>query len=128
MKYTWNQFEEDVEGILKWMSSHEGKFDKIYGIPKGGLPLAVKLCNMVEGIPLILDRDKVDERTLVVDDISDTGKTLEEFKKLDCLIVALFIHKNTTVLPNFYLREKKDEWIDFPWDNSGKKYRDGTHL
>lgn len=128
MEYTWEQFDEDVEKIIEWISSEKKIFDSIYGVPKGGLVLAVKLCNMLN-LPLVLEKDKITERTLVVDDISDNGRTLEPFRKRGNVIVTIFFHKKTTVYPDFYLREKiGNDWVNFPWDNPKKKYRDGTKV
>lgn len=126
MEYTWEQFDEDVKKIIEWILSGKMTFGSIYGVPKGGLVLAVKLCNMLD-LPLVLERGKITKETLVVDDISDSGKTLKPFRDNGNVIVTIFFHKQTTVYPNFCLREKiGDDWIDFPWDNPEKKYRDGT--
>jgi len=128
MEYTWEQFDEDVKKIIEWILSRKEVFDNIYGVPKGGLVLAVKLCNMLY-LPLILEVRKITKKTLVVDDISDSGKTLELFRKKGNTIITIFFHKQTTVYPDFCLREKiGDNWVNFPWDNSEKKYRDGTKV
>jgi len=113
MEYTWDKFDEDVMKMKERISSLWCK--NIYGIPRGGLVLAVKL-SYLTGIPLLLDKEKVTYDTLVVDDISDSGKTLKEFKEKGCIIFTIFYHKNTVTIPDFYLREKKDNWITFPWE------------
>jgi len=126
MEYTWEQFDEDVKKIIEWILSGKMTFDSIYGVPRGGLVLAVKLCNMLS-LPLVLEGGKITKKTLVVDDISDSGKTLEPFCKRGNIIVTIFFHKQTTVYPDFCLREKiGNDWVHFPWDNPEKKYRDGT--
>ena len=58
---------------------------------------------------------------LVVDDISDTGKTfqyvkremLNDIKELRC--VSFFIKDKTGFTPRYY-GEKTSEWIVFPWE------------
>ena len=118
-KYTWKQFDEDTKKIIKWLNEDVVnmfgifKIDGVYGIPKGGLPLAVKLCNKLD-VPLILDKNKITDKTLVVDDISDTGKTLKSF--IDHLNCTIFIHEGTNAYPDFWLRKKYKEWIVFPWE------------
>ena len=81
MKYTWQEFDKDCLKIVEWIKSENLTFKNVYGPPRGGLPLAVKLSHLLN-IPLSLDTIK--QNTLVVDDISDTGNTLfpikEEFK------------------------------------------------
>ena len=44
MKYTWKEFDEDVKKIVEWLK--DKNFSNIYGVPRGGLPLAVKLSNI----------------------------------------------------------------------------------
>jgi hypoxanthine phosphoribosyltransferase len=118
--YTWRQFEQDCDHIVKWIKSHSKlKFKNVYGIPRGGLPLAVKMSNSLE-IPLIMDKGKISKETLIVDDISDTGETLKKlistFNLTDNVIVTLFLYKQTKVYPHLWLREKKRNWIRFPWE------------
>jgi hypoxanthine phosphoribosyltransferase len=113
MKYTWNKFDEDVQKIAQRISPLWCK--NIYGIPRGGLVLAVKLSYLCD-IPLLIDKEKITYDTLVVDDISDSGKTLKEFKEKGCIVMTIYYHKNTILMPDFCLREKKSEWITFPWE------------
>ena len=110
-KYTWEEFDKDVKKIVKWLKNK--KFSNIYGVPRGGLPLAVKLSNILKK-PLVIDEKKISKETLIVDDISDTGETLAKFK--GHLIVTLFYHKQTKTLPDFWIREKTCDWIIFPWE------------
>ncbi len=115
LKYSWKEFDVDCQIIKEWIEHQNIEFEEIYGIPKGGLPLAVKLCNLLN-IPLLTHPQHVSKSTLVVDDISDSGKTLKVFKMMGCKIVTIFFHKQTITLPDFFIREKKDEWIVFPWE------------
>ena len=114
MKYTWKHFDKDTRKIEKWLRIRRERFNSVYGIPRGGLVIAVKISNKF-GIPLLLDKEEINEGTLIVDDISDTGKTLKKFKEKN-LIVTLFYHKDTIAFPNFTIREKKKDWIIFPWE------------
>ena len=43
--YTWEDFDRDVKKILRELNHNNWKIEGIYGVPKGGLPLAVKLAN-----------------------------------------------------------------------------------
>lgn len=60
---------------------------------------------------------------LVVDDLSDKGKTLEYirryFDKIDVKLrfATLYIKKDTTFVPNLYVRSySTEEWLVFPWE------------
>ena len=68
------------------------------------------------------------EKIVLVDDISDSGDTLEaiikvlkkDYPNLDIKVATIFYKKNTKVMPNFYIKET-NEWIVFFWDNKGQK-------
>ena len=68
-----------------------------------------------------------DSKVLVVDDISDTGHTLEYIKNElstnyglnNIRFATLFTKKSTTYIPDYYVTEFPDEsWLVFPWENS----------
>ncbi|MCK5624978.1 hypothetical protein KAI04_04000 [Candidatus Pacearchaeota archaeon] len=112
--YNWEETGLLIKELIEKVKSSNINFDGVYGIPKGGLPIAVSLSYALD-IPLLLSPT---EKTLIVDDISDTGKTLEIFKKKK--IACLFLTKWTTMIPDFWIKEKlnKNEWIVFPWDEN----------
>lgn len=120
IKYSWIQFEKDVAKLQKDLYTHIPFFKNVYGIPKGGLVLATTLAYRL-GKPLITDPSKITNKTLIVDDISDTGNTLGNHTKKYpnyYLVVTLFIHKLTMFLPNYFYRFKKSdkEWVVMPWE------------
>tara|TARA_R100001163_G_C5059964_1_gene196704 strand:- start:357 stop:761 length:405 start_codon:yes stop_codon:yes gene_type:complete len=116
--YNW----EDVEGRVSDLCQrlkHES-FEVVYGVPRGGLIVAVLISHKL-GIPLITDfRDMYGEKFLVVDDIADTGRTLERHKKLEVCKYAKFAtldyHKQSVVVPDYWVSEKTDSWIVYPWE------------
>lgn len=112
--YSWNQFDEDAEKIAEWANGQN--FKTIYGIPKGGLPLAVKLAHLLD-VSLILNKDDITKNTLIVDDIINTGGTVGRL--LSSLgrgfrVATLFCNEKS-VKPDFYAR-KKTKWVRFPWE------------
>ena len=115
--YTYEQFENDCKKIVRWVKKNNLKFDSIYGIPRGGLIMAVRLSHLLD-IPIILDQKGIYFKTLVVDDISDTGKTLQGLADYypETKIVTLYYHKQTKVVPNFWCREKKNKWVHYWWE------------
>lgn len=110
---TWEDFGEMVDSLAQQVQESELKFDGVYGIPRGGLPIAVSLSHKLN-LPLL---DEPTINTLVVDDISDTGKTLDEFTNA-YEIATLFSTDWTIVKPKYWVREKenKEDWIVFPWE------------
>ncbi|KKU06047.1 MAG: hypothetical protein UX07_C0008G0016 [Parcubacteria group bacterium GW2011_GWA2_45_30] len=114
-KYTWREFDEDVEKIAAW--ALEKKFQGIYGVPRGGLILAVVLSHRLT-IPQILSAEDITKTMLVADDISDSGKTLASLEArlgFRPHVATIFWHHDTSRKPDFSLREKKS-WIVFPWE------------
>ncbi len=112
--YSWRQFDKDVTKIIRLLEQGHKKFDGVWGPPRGGLPLAVILSHALD-IPFLLrPRSK---KTLVVDDIADTGKTLDRYAGKN-YIVTLFYHPKSTVVPNIWIRKKSKKWIVFPWEKS----------
>jgi hypoxanthine phosphoribosyltransferase len=114
-KYTWGEFEEDCKKIAGWASERHVK--NVYGIPRGGLVVAVKLSHLLD-IPLVLNREDISRDTLIVDDIIDEGNTLERL--LAAIgehhhIASLFYNKTAKHAPHFFAREKKS-WVLFPWE------------
>lgn len=110
--YTWQEFDADTRRIVsKIKNIRRHNFDGVWGPPRGGLPLAVVLSHALN-IPLLL---KPTKKTLICDDIADTGRTLDQFNNKN-IIVTIFYHNQSMVVPNIWLRQKKDKWIVFPWE------------
>lgn len=103
---SWEDFDNLCYSLANKIQASGKQFKSIYGIPRGGLIVAVKLSHIL-GIPFKEDAD------LVVDDICDSGKTLEGIKKHTA---TLHFRVGASVKPNFYVEEKKDEWIKYPWE------------
>ena len=78
--------------------------------------------------PLLLNRDFITQTTLVVDDISDTGKTLRRIaldSKIKFPTATLWVDKKTKFEPTFFCRAKKqNEWIIFPFETLKTSKRD----
>ena len=114
--YTWREFDKDVEKIVSWVGRQN--FKSVYGVPRGGLIVGVVLSHRL-GLPLKLKVEELDQETLVVDDIADSGRTLENLDKVlkfKPVAVTLFFSKDGRRRPDFYIREKKD-WVVFPWES-----------
>jgi len=86
----------------------------IYGVPRGGRGIELYLSHKTE-IPVV-EKEDIDEHTLIVDDLADTGKTLLKYKLLGCKIATIYYHKQSKVIPDVWIYEKKKDWILFPWE------------
>lgn len=84
-------------------------FDGVYGIPAGGIFLAVCLHYRL-GLPLLLAPTK---RSIVADDIVDTGKTMSHYIEKGMFCVSLFCNRKSIYKPNIWEREKEDDFYDW---------------
>ena len=110
--FTWNEFDNAVEDIASKCMFLE--FSGIYGVPRGGLCLAVALSHKLK-INLISEPKK---NSLIVDDVYETGLTLKTFKDVEGAMFFVLFSKSKPKWWNSVFIAKKSEWIVFPWENS----------
>ena len=82
---SWERFDKGCDDIASRIKSKiDGgwwRISNIYGVPRGGLVVAVKLSHLLN-LPIITDKDKIiPSKTIIVDDIVDTAGTLTETVK-----------------------------------------------
>ena len=109
--FTWNEFDSSVEYIANKCKFTD--FSGIYGVPRGGLCLAVALSHKLK-INLI---SKPKKNSLIVDDIYETGMTLNNFKDIEGAMFFVLFSKTKPTWWNTVNISKKSEWIVFPWEN-----------
>ena len=126
-RYTYKDFDQDTEklaGLIRQIAEAEGKrFTKIYGIPRGGLMVAVRLSHLL-GLPLVLREEEIDQNTIVAEDIVHTGETHKRLTKrinLRHFLVAaiFFVHEAEGLWDAVYvhsLKDNRDVWVWFPWE------------
>jgi len=143
--YSYDDFKNDTNQLIKQVQAFEP--DLIIGIARGGLTLAHALA---EGLNIrdvqtirteLYDetskREKLKifgectlgnaKRVLIVDDIADSGETLEAvmqylacgFENVEFKSSTLFYKKTSIYEPHFWINEAAD-WIDFFWERDFK--------
>ena len=110
--FTWDEFDKSVEYIADKCEFLE--FSGIYGIPRGGLCLAVALSHKLK-INLISEPLK---NSLIVDDVYETGITLKSFKNIEGAKFFVLFSKNRPTWWNSVHKAEKSDWIVFPWENT----------
>jgi hypoxanthine phosphoribosyltransferase len=110
--FTWSEFDNAVEYIANKCMFLE--FSGIYGVPRGGLCLAVALSHKLK-INLISEPKK---NSLIVDDVYETGLTLKTFKDVEGAMFFVLFSKSKPKWWNSVFIAKKSEWIVFPWENT----------
>ena len=89
-------------------------FSGIYGVPRGGLCLAVALSHKLK-IELISEPLK---NSLIVDDVYETGLTLTTFKDIEGAMFFVLFSKIKPTWWNTVFISQNNDWIVFPWENT----------
>ena len=110
--FTWSEFDKAAEHIANKCKFIE--FSGIYGVPRGGLCLAVALSHKLK-IELISEPLK---NSLIVDDVYETGLTLTTFKDIEGAVFFVLFSKIKPTWWNTVFISKKSQWIVFPWENN----------
>jgi len=122
---TWEEVENVVRYLADIYETQNLNCELILGIPRGGLVLATMLSYRLD-LPLIVEAygptTSWSSKILIVDDIADTGKTLEMVSKNlpESTIFTMHYHKQSIVTPYAWLYEKTDKWIVYPWEVTKK--------
>lgn len=141
MKYEWSEFEEEAKFLHGVIADYK-QYDAIVGITRGGVFLAGMLAelsgkkelytiglNSYKGhmktklmkLTQELHQDLVDKKILLCDDISDSGDTLIEAKRLleaygnTVTTCCLHFNKDTKLKPDYFASEAIG-WVYYPWD------------
>lgn len=125
--YTYDQFLQDCKRIAAW--GKDKNFTGVYGIPRGGLAVALWLSHMMNA-ELILKIEDITPRTLVVDDITDTGATMKKLLGMvlaDVKTATLFYNIDSDFKPGFYCR-RKGKFVKFPWETEKSAKYDYTDI
>lgn len=111
---SWEEVENLVDILSQNILKSGEKFDTIYGLPRGGLIPAVMLSHKT-GIPYAAHG-----HALVVDDICDSGKTLNT---IQYPTAVLHYKPHTSIIePTFYAHVwGSDDWIVYPWEEKDSK-------
>jgi len=144
--YAYENFKDDTNKLIEKVVNFEAQ--TIVGIARGGLTLAHA---MAEGLNVrevetlrtelydqTCKRDELSifgscefkdiKRVLVVDDIADSGETLdaimkhlqEKYQRIEFKSATLF-YKETSVYEPDYWINIADDWIDFFWERDFKQ-------
>jgi uncharacterized protein len=109
---SWWDIQDLIKDLAEKIPFEVPLADSIYGIPRGGLIPAVMLSHQT-GLPLV---DTIGAHTLVVDDMTDSGVTMD---KMPGLYTAVLYHKphTSSFTPNVWSKlHEGDEWLIFPWE------------
>jgi hypoxanthine phosphoribosyltransferase len=122
IKFTWEEFGNAVEDIIRQLKEKNllDQFKYIYGVPRGGLILAIVLSHRLN--KKLALKPIGSGGILVVDDISETGNTLHWINPK--LSATIHMVPGTSFVPTIHsLIKKPSDWIVFPWENPDDPHR-----
>lgn len=117
----WDDIDFYVNNVYNFILGSKKEYELIAGVTRGGLIPAVMLSHKLD-IPIIaIDPDSIldtDTKTLVVDEIYDTGLTIKHLLSRNPAIdIAVIVSKDKHAPVN-YVGSHIDieDWIIFPWE------------
>lgn len=133
---SWSDIQQDTLLLAEKLRNHQ--WDRIYAVSRGGMipaaliaydleirhidTICVKSYDSRKQGEFELIKSPVQEdmhNILIVDDISDSGKTAELIKKFypETSYAALYVKRAGKDDVDYYIREYPEEkWIAFPWE------------
>jgi hypothetical protein len=112
LKLSWDDVSRSVDDLCKKIPMELPLIDSVHGIARGGLIPAVMISHKLN-LPYV---NAVGKNTLVIDDIADSGVTLE---KAPGVYTAVLHYKPHTSCfkPNLWAElHEGDEWLIYPWE------------
>ena len=124
----WGEFDFFIRWLELSVENKQKVFKKsfigIYGIPRGGLPIAVALSHRLQ-LPILLAPT---DQCIIVDDIWDTGRTLEP-------LLDRYVTLGNAIMLTWFCAKKGDgyvkstgydyhkaldasKWLVFPWEET----------
>ena len=141
--YKWQQFDKDIANLVRRIKYANYQPKTIVALARGGLPLGVKLSHLLH-LPLMIvsvksyNEEKRQNSTvllnssytvplqspvLLVDEIADTGHTLEVVKShfeslgVEVRVATLSYKQHSCIRPDWYMSREEDKvWIVYPWE------------
>ena len=114
---SWDDVNDAVDDICNKIRHDQPNLDSVHGIARGGLIPAVLISHKL-GLPWT---DVILPNTLVVDDICDSGVTLEKAPGVWTAVLHYKPH-TSCFQPNIWADiHEGDEWLIYPWETKDSK-------
>lgn len=135
----WSEFHQHTKELCNKIKA-SGEYNKIVAISRGGLipagiiayELNIRNNEAInfssydtnnkrrddEEIEISGHVGEVDDKTLIVDDLSDTGRTFAILRQVypQARFVTVYTKEKGASMVDIYAKGLPDDWIVFPWD------------
>lgn len=135
----WEDIHSHAKLLVSKIKESGRQYDRIIAVSRGGLipagilsyELDIRNCGSInmssyDGTNMRGDDEieisdapqNIDEKTLIVDDLSDSGRTFRILRKLypQAHFAAVYSKEKGKDAVDLFAEEMPDEWIVFPWD------------
>ena len=109
---SWDDVENSVDDLCNKIRHDQPNIDSVHGIARGGLIPAVLISHKL-GLPYV---GLVGPNTLVVDDICDTGVTLDKGPGVYTAVLHYKPHTSCFQPTMWSEIHNGDEWLIYPWE------------
>jgi len=115
---SWGDVETLVKTLCEKIITETPNIDSVHGIARGGLIPAVMVSHMLD-LPYVY---VVGPNTLVIDDIADSGTTLNNSPGVYTAVLHYKPH-TSSFKPTIWAEEHKgDEWLIYPWEKTDSNH------
>src|SRR5574344_1537747 len=135
----WADFHQDVKDLASLIKQQKRKISQIVAVSRGGLipagilayELDIRNCETInmstyDGMEKKDDKDikidyhltKAGAETLIVDDLSDSGRTYKILRQIypQAFYATVYAKPTGAKEVDIYAKPIPDKWIVFPWD------------
>ena len=113
----WGEIDRLVDILCEKIITELPSIDSVMGLPRGGLIPAVMVSHRLS-LPLVT---LPEPHTLVIDDIADSGVTLEKSPGVYTAVLHYKPH-TSSFKPTIWAEEhNSDEWLIYPFERSDSK-------
>ena len=112
----WDTIDDLVNTLAEGVDNNMDGIKYIHGLSRGGLIPAVMLSHKLD-IPYINHPSSFPkENVLIVDDIADSGLTLDRWKNYQTAVLHYKPHTSKIVPDIWATKHTGDEWVIYPWE------------
>ncbi len=134
----WNNFHKDAKLLAQKLKTY-GNFSRIVAVSRGGFipagiiayELGIRHCDAVciasydaeikrndNNVELGTALQNVDENTVIIDDLADSGRTLQILRKQypQATFACVYAKPAGQKFCDVYACPMADSWVVFPWD------------
>lgn len=121
---SWSEINRLLDVLQSQIKQSGIRYEMIAGVTRGGLVPAVMLSHRLDLPMMALAPNtpilpiSLAKKTLIVDEIYDTGKTIKELKQVNPLSHFAVLYHNVGLdeLEYHGSKERLDNWLVFPWE------------